>query len=169
VQSLPRVFSGVRVTRSLVVCVFFVDCCLSFCTFFCWLLCCLFFFDIQILITPLVIILYYYHLLPFVLQDADWWNINAYNLNKVMPNALHYIVTRGNISMFININPSWLKASIKMYFYNENLMKINKLLSGWWRIKDKGRHGFSFLHCISHTRLFKAYRNWLNISLEITS
>ena len=37
----------VRVTRSLVLCVCFVDCCLSF---FFWPLCCLFFFDIRILI-----------------------------------------------------------------------------------------------------------------------
>jgi hypothetical protein len=46
-----QVFSGVRVTRSLVVCVCFVDRCLS--PFF-WPLCCLFFFDLWILITPLV-------------------------------------------------------------------------------------------------------------------
>jgi hypothetical protein len=51
--SSPSVFSGVRVTRSLVLYVCFVDCCLSFCTFF-WSLCCLFFFDIWIPITPLV-------------------------------------------------------------------------------------------------------------------
>jgi hypothetical protein len=31
--SSPPVFSGVRVTRSLVLCVCFVDCCLSLCTF----------------------------------------------------------------------------------------------------------------------------------------
>jgi len=31
--SSPPVFSGVRVIRSLVLCVCFVDCCLSFCTF----------------------------------------------------------------------------------------------------------------------------------------
>jgi hypothetical protein len=49
--SLPPVLNGVRVTRSLVVCVCFVDRCLSF---FFWPLCCLFFFDIRILITPLV-------------------------------------------------------------------------------------------------------------------
>jgi hypothetical protein len=49
----PPVFSGVRVTRSLVLCVCFVDRCLFFCTFF-WPLCCLFFFDIRILIAPLV-------------------------------------------------------------------------------------------------------------------
>ena len=37
----PPVFSGVRVTRSLVLCVCFVDRCLFFCTFFFWPLCCL--------------------------------------------------------------------------------------------------------------------------------
>ena len=47
------VFSGVRVARSLVLCVCFVDRCLSFCIFFFWTLCCLS-FDILILITPLV-------------------------------------------------------------------------------------------------------------------
>jgi hypothetical protein len=49
--SSPPVFSGVRVTRSLVLYVCFVDHCLSF---FFWLLCCLPFFDLRILITPLV-------------------------------------------------------------------------------------------------------------------
>ena len=51
--SSPPVFSGVRVTRSVVLCVCFVDRYLSFCTFF-WPLCCLFFFDLRILITSLV-------------------------------------------------------------------------------------------------------------------
>ena len=44
----------VRLTRSLVLCVCFVDRCLPFCTFFFWPLYCLFFFDIRILITTLV-------------------------------------------------------------------------------------------------------------------
>ena len=48
--SSPPVFSGVCVTRSLVLCVCFVDRCLSF---FFWPLCCLF-FAIRIMITPLV-------------------------------------------------------------------------------------------------------------------
>ena len=48
--SSPPLISGVRVTRSLVLYVCFVDRCLSFCTFS---LRCLF-FDIQILIVPLV-------------------------------------------------------------------------------------------------------------------
>ena len=47
--SSPPVFSGVRVTRSLVLYVCFVDRCLSF-----WPLCCLFYFDMQFLIAPLV-------------------------------------------------------------------------------------------------------------------
>jgi len=49
--SSPIVFSGVRVTRSLVLCVCFVDRCLSFLS---WSLCCLFFFNLRILIIPLV-------------------------------------------------------------------------------------------------------------------
>jgi hypothetical protein len=49
----PPVYSGVRITRSLNLCVCFVDRCLSFCTFF-WPLWCLFFFHIRILITTLV-------------------------------------------------------------------------------------------------------------------
>ena len=49
--SSSLVFSGVCVTLSLVLCVCFVHRCLYF---FFWSLCCLFFFDIQILITPLV-------------------------------------------------------------------------------------------------------------------
>jgi len=79
--SSPPVFSGVLVTRTLVLFVCFVDRCLSFRTFsfqlqlqlqFCylvtsasrhltkeyyvhlWPLCCLFFFDLRILITPMV-------------------------------------------------------------------------------------------------------------------
>ena len=47
----PLVYSGVHVTRSLVVCVCFVDRCLYF---FSRPLGCLFFFDIRILITPFV-------------------------------------------------------------------------------------------------------------------
>jgi hypothetical protein len=44
----PLVFSGVRVTRSLVLCVCFVDRCLSFCPFFSVPLCCLSFFELRI-------------------------------------------------------------------------------------------------------------------------
>ena len=52
--SSPPGFRGVRVTRSLVLCVCFVDCCLSFCTFSFGHCVVRYFFDIWILITPLV-------------------------------------------------------------------------------------------------------------------
>jgi hypothetical protein len=64
--SSPPVLSGVRVTRSLVLFVCFVDRCLSF---FLWPLCCLFFFDLRILITPLV----YFKL--FVMIRVIVWRI----------------------------------------------------------------------------------------------
>ena len=47
------VISGIRVTRTLASYVCFVDGCFSFCTFFFWPLCCLF-FDIRILIALLI-------------------------------------------------------------------------------------------------------------------
>ena len=52
--SSPLVFSGVRVTRSLVLCVCFCRSLFVLLYFFFWSLCCLFFFDLRILITPLV-------------------------------------------------------------------------------------------------------------------
>ena len=48
------IFSGVHVTWSLVLCACFLDRCLFFCTFSFWPLCCLFFFDLRILITSLI-------------------------------------------------------------------------------------------------------------------
>ena len=59
--SSPPVFSRVRVTRSLVSCVF-CKCCLYF---FLWPLCCLFLFDIRILITPLVSSNSSYHIMLY--------------------------------------------------------------------------------------------------------
>jgi len=52
-SSLPH-FSGVRVARSLAICVVFCRSLFVLFSFFFWPLCCLFFFDLQILITPSV-------------------------------------------------------------------------------------------------------------------
>jgi hypothetical protein len=46
---LTSCFSGVRVTRSLVLCVCFVNRNLSFFSFFPWALCCLYFFDLRMI------------------------------------------------------------------------------------------------------------------------
>jgi hypothetical protein len=51
--SSPPIISGVRVTRSLVLSVCFVDHCLTFGPFI-WPLCCLFLIGLHILVTPLV-------------------------------------------------------------------------------------------------------------------
>jgi hypothetical protein len=50
----PPVLVGVRVAQFFVLCVCFVDRCLSFCTCFFWPLYCLSFFDLRILITSLI-------------------------------------------------------------------------------------------------------------------
>ena len=63
--SSSPVFSGVRVTQSLVLYVCFADRCLFFCTFFFWPLCCLFFYHIAILITHLVSSNYSKHIIYF--------------------------------------------------------------------------------------------------------
>ena len=52
--SSSPVFSGVGVTPYLVICVFFCRSLFVLLYFFFWPLCCLFFFDIRVLITPLV-------------------------------------------------------------------------------------------------------------------
>jgi len=52
--SSPDVFSGVRVTRSLVLYLCFCQSLFALLYFFFWPLCCLFFFDIRIMIAPLV-------------------------------------------------------------------------------------------------------------------
>jgi hypothetical protein len=52
--SSPPVFSGIRVTRSLVLYVCFCRTLFVLLYFFFWPLCCLFFFDIRVLIAPLV-------------------------------------------------------------------------------------------------------------------
>jgi hypothetical protein len=75
-------FSGVHVIRSLVLCVCFVDRCLSF---FFSTLCCLFVFDLQIPITPL-----YFQTLPTCLTIEDKQNIHVYTLSL----NIEYICTR---------------------------------------------------------------------------
>ena len=52
--SSPPVFSSVRVTRSLVLCVCLVDNMFVPLSFFFWPLCCLFFFNVRLLITTML-------------------------------------------------------------------------------------------------------------------
>jgi hypothetical protein len=59
-MSLPPVFSAVRVARSFVFCVVFCRLWFVLLFFFYWPLCCLPFFDLRLLITPLVSLNYSY-------------------------------------------------------------------------------------------------------------
>ena len=122
--SSPPVFSGVRVTRSLVLWVCFVDRCLSF---FSWPLRCLFFFELRILITPLVsscnkMSLYYF---PVTNSEYFWYikfgtehkwhGISHIPKNRSqMCNMLFFIVESCAIWKKI---PSYLRHSYSISFY----------------------------------------------------
>jgi hypothetical protein len=82
--SSPPVFSGVHITRSLVLYVCFLDRWLSFSYFFFWPLYFLFFFDIWILITPLVFKLF------LILQY--WQSYHIFCIYKVVKFALNTII-----------------------------------------------------------------------------
>jgi hypothetical protein len=95
--STTPVFSGVRVTRSLVLCVWFVDRWFSFCTFF-WPLCCLL-FDLRILITPLVS-----------------WNSSWTNLIQVI--EIEFNSLKKNESRYIDIKTiGSSRVNPQLYFY----------------------------------------------------
>ena len=87
----PSVFSGVRVTRSLVLYVCVVDRSLSF--YICWSLCCLFFFDIRNRITPLVssnssyytMITYYFKINPLWFLRAIVFIISTMFVSSLPP------------------------------------------------------------------------------------
>jgi hypothetical protein len=99
--SSPHVFRGVRVTRSLVLCVYVVDRCLSI---FCWPLFCLFFFDIRILITHLVsskssclfVYLFFILFIFFIFWHYCWYSklLCDYRIS----NLINHILSVQNIS-----------------------------------------------------------------------
>jgi hypothetical protein len=80
--SSPSVFTGVRVTRYLVLCACFVNRCWSFCIFFVWPLCCLSFFELRILITPLV-------------SSNSFWNSICWTIGNCFDRDLEYKAIKG--------------------------------------------------------------------------
>jgi hypothetical protein len=107
--SSSPVFSGVRVTRSLVLCVYFVDRCLSLCPFFFWPLCCLSFFLLAIVLSVL-----------FRFTDSDY-TFGIFKLFLQLPmqswNAYHETVNPVlSVSMFhLHFNTArWLTNLIKI-------------------------------------------------------
>ena len=85
--SSPPVLTGVRVTRFIVLCVCFVNRCLSF-----WPLCCLFFFDLRILITPLVSSNFSYaisnHKHEILLLFSGFWYQHRFTLQSLIQSTL---------------------------------------------------------------------------------
>ena len=97
------IFSRDRVTRSLVLCVCFVDRCLSFCTF----LCCLFFFDLRILITSL------WYLLWFTDSDYPFGIFNLFLYSNVTEKEYaHY---KGCKTVFRHYSDSWGDRVVMQY------------------------------------------------------
>ena len=108
-MSSPPVFSGVRVTRSLVLYVCFVDRCLSvYLSFFFWPLCCLSFFDIRILITPLV---------PSNSSFSVWHNKHAFIDNRILRGINIARLEWNNIYMWRSDKN---EVKITLYYINLN-------------------------------------------------
>ena len=84
----PQDFSGVRVTRSLVLCVMFCISLFVRLSFFFWPLCCLFFFDLRI------------HIIPLASSNSSWQDICLYGLEYAEPKKT--TLTPYHWSMFTN-------------------------------------------------------------------
>jgi len=104
--------SGVRVTRSLVLCVCLVDRCFFLLSFFFWPLCCLFFFDIQILITPLVSSNFSLHLINNLVIS------HLISDDKTIIKLLPLADDDENATTFINANYIPVSTCIKYNLYS---------------------------------------------------
>ena len=112
-------FSGVHVTRSLVLHVCFVGRCLSFCT-----LCCLFFFDKRILITPLVSSNSSYCVCRFILRVFSINETDRYEMTnlKYCENALESSLLYYDIYIHVRI---YMNEDIINEFYMTFLFDIS--------------------------------------------
>ena len=137
--SSPSVFGGVRVTRSLVLYVYFVDRCLSFCTFS-FGHCVVFFFDIRILIAPLVSSnsSYIVEVISIPKESIDIWNNGKiwgflWYLWNPMSNVLNY--------------QSVIKISMHIIYYIKilNLMLNKRILEHWVLRCAKDGVNFQFI------------------------
>ena len=123
--SSSPVFSGVRVTRSLVLCVVFCRSLFVLLYFFFWPLCCLFFFDVRILITSL----WYLQALLIYKKQIIKWKTKYTTLSEqlqilIRKSSKQAIYT--SYTLFINIHDrslSWLgtgtsikRGGVKLYY-----------------------------------------------------
>jgi len=102
--SSPPVFSGVRVTRSLVLCVVFCRSLFVLLYFFLWPLCCLSFFDLRNLITPLVSSNFSYLISLLLLISADSYFLVLNTSTNPAPLLLIRLIWNRNFVTFISYN-----------------------------------------------------------------
>ena len=111
--SSPPVFSGVRVTRSLVLCVMFCRSLFVLLYFFFWPLC-LLFFDLRILITPLVL-----SISSISCHDRKRKMVHVINSSSTM-HTLHTETTIQEIA----INCRWQEVIDKLLSINVHYMQF---------------------------------------------
>jgi hypothetical protein len=134
--SSPPVFSGVRVTRSLVLYVCFVNRCLSFCIFFLWPLCGLF-FDIRSLIAPLVSSNSFYSKWNCLFRFPYLGNKQVWRITTSIEGSYMLTVMRLHGKRHHHHPFSIAKADISSF-----------LVNGWYnRNDDKQKNRIKFLYC----------------------
>ena len=104
-------FSGIRVTRSLVLCVCFVDRCLSFCHFTFWSLCCLSLY-LRILIIPFVS-----SNSSDFFHDQNRWTLENLQLQLAIP--------RTQINGFLGWSNVKLRPIRNRWWFNLSLVSSN--------------------------------------------
>ena len=115
-------FNWVRVTRSLVLYVCFLDRCLSFCTFFFWPLCCLFFFDMvssNSSIGALKVSVIYKLIIK--LRRFDW---SEYNIIKGHMKAKQHIVRCGFTPSFVDYKKGALDSQPQVINFSSCLLMV---------------------------------------------
>ena len=129
--SSPPIFSGVRVIRSLALYVCYVDRCLSFVLFF-WPLCCIF-FDIRILIAPLVSSSSSWNSYRLYentqLTRVHCWNIFTMKKNQTHPSGINKINKK---KVFTLINSTLLLSLHEYKYFSDMTMQLDicKIFNG---------------------------------------
>jgi hypothetical protein len=134
-SSLP-VFSEVRVTRTLILYVCFADRCLSF-----WPLCCLFFFDIRILIIPLV----------SSNSSSNYTNINSSNICLNLNRTQSTVIVS---SSFFNFISDWGRGEYTTNHWKESAIYKYIFKYLYFSIKHIHRYREVYLYYIRSCKYF---------------
>jgi hypothetical protein len=123
------VFSEVRVTRFLVLCVCFIDRCLAFCPLF--FLCSLSFFNLRILITPLVSSISFLTRCACSLTLLDIWKKTCYYIDGICGESREYkifTILSVTFQYYLSLN-SILSVTFQYYLSLFNIICHFSILS----------------------------------------